>query len=117
MKMLPPVKVRKWAPIKNPRVWSIVPVKNFNFKKTNLNHFIHFQLQNNAPICLQIPSKLKLTLGKSLTVALKYLIFAMQKGHPTGVIFYCSREVPDGSDWIDPVSISLGRRCTPACSL
>jgi hypothetical protein len=26
-----------------------------------LNHFIHFQLQNNAPICLQIP---KGNLGK-----------------------------------------------------
>jgi hypothetical protein len=26
---------------------------------------IHFQLQNNAPICPQITSKVKLTLGKS----------------------------------------------------
>jgi hypothetical protein len=29
-----------------------------------LNNFIHFQLQNNAPIWLQIPSKVKVTLGK-----------------------------------------------------
>jgi hypothetical protein len=30
-----------------------------------LNNFIHFQLQNNAIICLQIPSKVKVTVGKS----------------------------------------------------
>jgi hypothetical protein len=39
--------------------------------------FIHVQLQNNAPICLQIPSKVKVTLGKSccfLPVVLKYLM-------------------------------------------
>jgi hypothetical protein len=28
------------------------------------NNFIHFQLQYKAPICLQIPSKVKVTLGK-----------------------------------------------------
>jgi hypothetical protein len=33
--------------------------------ENNLNHFIHFQLQNNAPICPQITSNVKLTLGKS----------------------------------------------------
>jgi hypothetical protein len=40
--------------------WSIAPVK----KRSRLNHFIHFQLQNIAPICLQIPSNVKVTLGK-----------------------------------------------------
>jgi hypothetical protein len=29
-----------------------------------LSHFILFQSQNNAPICLQIPSIVKVTLGK-----------------------------------------------------
>jgi hypothetical protein len=48
------------------------------FKTNNLNHFIHFQLQNNAPICLQIPSKLLANLGKITPDALKYLIFTMQ---------------------------------------
>jgi hypothetical protein len=51
--------------------------KNFFFCFEN-NHFIHFQLQNNAPICLQILSKVKLTLGNIIPVALKYLIFTMQ---------------------------------------
>jgi hypothetical protein len=44
----------------------------------------------NAPICLQIPSKVRLTLGKIIPVALKYILFTMQNsplGHPTGVIF------------------------------
>jgi hypothetical protein len=48
--------------------WSIAPVKKkcFNFFfKLPPKPFIHIQLQNNAPICLQIPSKLKVTLGKS----------------------------------------------------
>jgi hypothetical protein len=47
----------------------------FYYWKSLLNHFIHFQLQNNAPICLQIPPKVKATLGKScsfLPVILKY---------------------------------------------
>jgi hypothetical protein len=35
-------------------------------KMENLGgHLVHFQLQNNAPICLQIPSKVAVTLGKS----------------------------------------------------
>jgi hypothetical protein len=41
-----------------------------------LDHFIHFQLQHNAPIC-QVSSKVKVTLGKSccfLPVVLKYLM-------------------------------------------
>jgi hypothetical protein len=39
--------------------WSIAPVK----KESRLNHFIHFQLQNIVPICLQIPSNVKVTFG------------------------------------------------------
>jgi hypothetical protein len=54
--------------------WSIAPVKKRRYLNSLLNHFIHFQLQNIAPsICLQIPSNVKVTLGKSL-LALKYLI-------------------------------------------
>jgi hypothetical protein len=44
-----------------------------------LDHFIHFQLQNNAPICNQMNSiyKVKVTLGISccfLPVVLKYVM-------------------------------------------
>jgi hypothetical protein len=64
-----------------------------------LNHFIHFQLQNNSLICLQILSKVKLTLGKSFLL-LGNTSFSPCKivpvGHPTGVIFYSSCEVPHG---------------------
>jgi hypothetical protein len=36
-------------------------------------------LQNIAPMCLQIPSNVKVTLGKSfLLLWMKYLIYAMQ---------------------------------------
>jgi hypothetical protein len=52
-------------------LWSIAPVKK---KNSIQKHFIHFQLQNIAPICLQVPSNL----GKIIPVALKYLIYAMQ---------------------------------------
>jgi hypothetical protein len=48
---------------------------NFFIENSLLNHFMHFQLQNNAPICLQIPSKVKVMLGKSccfLPVVLKH---------------------------------------------
>jgi hypothetical protein len=43
--------------------WSIAPVKKKKkiFFVENNNHFIHFQLQNNAPICPQITTKVKLT--------------------------------------------------------
>jgi hypothetical protein len=34
--------------------WSIAPVKKKNFVENNLNHFIHFQLQNNAPYALKL---------------------------------------------------------------
>jgi hypothetical protein len=50
--------------------------KFYFIEKSPLNQFIHFQLQSNAPMCLQIPSKVKVTLGKSrrfLSVILKYL--------------------------------------------
>jgi hypothetical protein len=49
----------------------------FKIENSLLDHFIHFQLHNNAPICLQIPSKVKVTLGKSccfLPFVLKYLM-------------------------------------------
>jgi hypothetical protein len=35
--------------------------KNFN----SLDHFIYFSIANIAPICRQIPSNVKVTLGKS----------------------------------------------------
>jgi hypothetical protein len=78
-------------PQNNP--WGVVNStrkKKIKLKKNSL-HFIHFQLQNIAPICLQIPSNVKVTLGKSF-LALKHLIYAMQNSpcgnnpRPTGVI-------------------------------
>jgi hypothetical protein len=39
--------------------------KKLFFLNGLLSHFIHFQLQNIAPMCLQIPSNVKVTLGKS----------------------------------------------------
>jgi hypothetical protein len=72
--------------------------KKFLVVESNLlNSFIHFQLQNNAPVCLQIPSKEKLhrNLGKIIPVALKYLIFTMQNS-PRETD---GSEVPHGSDW------------------
>jgi hypothetical protein len=81
--------------------WSIAPVKNV-VVENNLSPFIYFQLHNNAPICLQIPSKVKLTMGKSLLLLWNALLFAMQNSsrgtrprewffiapvkYPTGVI-------------------------------
>jgi hypothetical protein len=59
---------RPGGPMKNKKVNNILLLLNIAF--------IHFQLQNNASICLQIPSKVKVTLGKSccfLSVVLKYL--------------------------------------------
>jgi hypothetical protein len=41
-------------------VWSIAPVKKIFFLKmggNNLSHFIHFQLQNNAPYALKLHLK------------------------------------------------------------
>jgi hypothetical protein len=40
--------------------WLIAPVNNKKNKLENnvLNRFIHFQLQNNAPICPQITSNM-----------------------------------------------------------
>jgi hypothetical protein len=56
----------------------------FIFFENNLNHFIHFQLQNNAPHALKL-------LGKIIPVPLKYLIFAMQNS---------SCGTPHGSDFL-----------------
>jgi hypothetical protein len=72
------------------------------FKKNTcslLNYFIHFRLQNIAPICLQIPSNVKVTLGKSL-IALKYLIYAMQNSP-------CGTPLAHGND-LTPVKYPIG---------
>jgi hypothetical protein len=38
--------------------WSIVPVKKLIFfVENNLSHFIHFELQNNAPYALKLHLK------------------------------------------------------------
>jgi hypothetical protein len=67
-------------------------------KKSLLNPFIHFQLQNNALICL--PSKIKVYLAKIIPVALKYQIFAMQNS---------PRGTPHRSDFqIAPVKYTTG---------
>jgi hypothetical protein len=57
-----------------------------SFLNNHLNHFIHFQLPNNALICLQVPSKSKLTLGK---ITPEIPIFTMQNssgGTPHGSV-------------------------------
>jgi hypothetical protein len=55
-----------------------------------LSHFIHFQLQNNAPYALKL-HLMKANLGQIIPVPLKYLIFAMQNsscGTPHGSDFF-----------------------------
>jgi hypothetical protein len=84
----PTVKVRKRAPAPEIARIKFEGVVDRACKKKS--HFIHFQLQNNAPICPQITSKVKLTLGKIIPVPLKYLIFAMQNKSSCGT--------PHGSD-------------------
>jgi hypothetical protein len=51
-------KMIRWGVVNSAR-------KKIIFFKNGLYHFIHFQLQNIAPICLQIPSNVKVTLVKS----------------------------------------------------
>jgi hypothetical protein len=69
----------------------------FFFLNCRRNHFIHFQLQNNALICLQIPPKVKLTLGKSFLL-LWNTSFSPRKISPRGTPHRSdsSREIPTG---------------------